>query len=95
MAHLCFPPATASASEAPLAAPALRLQAPSWRPTPGPLVTGLHPALAPVQYAVFGKVTAGDDVLRTFESLPTRRDGIFVMVRQPGHRAVVCHPRAA
>ncbi|RAL37642.1 hypothetical protein DM860_000336 [Cuscuta australis] len=31
------------------------------------------------QYAVFGKVTKGDDTLRKLEQLPTRREGIFVM----------------
>ncbi|XWS23217.1 hypothetical protein CRYUN_Cryun29cG0102100 [Craigia yunnanensis] len=32
------------------------------------------------QYAVFGKVTKGDETLRKLEELPTRREGIFVMV---------------
>ncbi|CAN6381678.1 unnamed protein product [Urochloa humidicola] len=31
------------------------------------------------QYAVFGRVTKGDDTLRKLEKLPTRREGIFVM----------------
>ncbi|GLJ51747.1 hypothetical protein SUGI_1099750 [Cryptomeria japonica] len=31
------------------------------------------------QYAVFGKVTKGDDTLKRLEELPTRREGIFVM----------------
>lgn len=31
------------------------------------------------QYAVFGKVTKGDETLRKLEELPTRREGIFVM----------------
>ncbi|CAL4980103.1 unnamed protein product [Urochloa decumbens] len=31
------------------------------------------------QYAVFGRVTKGDDTLRKLERLPTRREGIFVM----------------
>ncbi|KAH9709495.1 peptidyl-prolyl cis-trans isomerase CYP23 [Citrus sinensis] len=31
------------------------------------------------QYAVFGKVTKGDETLRTLEGLPTRKEGIFVM----------------
>ncbi|CAN6479280.1 unnamed protein product [Victoria cruziana] len=31
------------------------------------------------QYAIFGKVTRGDDTLRKLEELPTRREGIFVM----------------
>eukprot|EP01018_Ginkgo_biloba_P038137 Gb_41327 [translate_table: standard] len=31
------------------------------------------------QYAVFGKVTKGDETLRRLEELPTRREGIFVM----------------
>nr|GMD25803.1 peptidyl-prolyl cis-trans isomerase CYP23 [Ipomoea batatas]GMD28723.1 peptidyl-prolyl cis-trans isomerase CYP23 [Ipomoea batatas] len=31
------------------------------------------------QYAVFGKVTKGDETLRKLEQLPTRREGIFVM----------------
>ncbi|AQK45435.1 Peptidyl-prolyl cis-trans isomerase CYP23 [Zea mays] len=33
------------------------------------------------QYAVFGRVTKGDDTLTKLERLPTRREGIFVMVR--------------
>uniref|UniRef100_A0A2C9VUX6 Peptidyl-prolyl cis-trans isomerase n=1 Tax=Manihot esculenta TaxID=3983 RepID=A0A2C9VUX6_MANES len=32
------------------------------------------------QYAIFGKVTKGDDTLTKLEQLPTRREGIFVMV---------------
>ncbi|CAI9096633.1 OLC1v1032825C1 [Oldenlandia corymbosa var. corymbosa] len=31
------------------------------------------------QYAVFGKVTKGDETLKKLEELPTRREGIFVM----------------
>ncbi|CAI7858729.1 unnamed protein product, partial [Closterium sp. NIES-54] len=31
------------------------------------------------QYAVFGRVTAGDEVLARMEALPTRTEGIFVM----------------
>ncbi|KQJ87903.1 peptidyl-prolyl cis-trans isomerase CYP23 [Brachypodium distachyon] len=31
------------------------------------------------QYAVFGRVTKGDDTLRKLERLPTRKEGIFVM----------------
>ncbi|NP_001353939.1 Peptidyl-prolyl cis-trans isomerase CYP23 precursor [Zea mays] len=31
------------------------------------------------QYAVFGRVTKGDDTLTKLERLPTRREGIFVM----------------
>ncbi|KAK1290958.1 hypothetical protein QJS10_CPB18g01341 [Acorus calamus] len=31
------------------------------------------------QYAIFGKVTKGDDTLRKLEGVPTRREGIFVM----------------
>ncbi|RWW08938.1 hypothetical protein GW17_00027602 [Ensete ventricosum] len=31
------------------------------------------------QYAIFGRVTKGDDTLRKLEELPTRREGIFVM----------------
>ncbi|KDO82879.1 hypothetical protein CISIN_1g027035mg [Citrus sinensis] len=31
------------------------------------------------QYAVFGKVTKGDETLRKLEGLPTRKEGIFVM----------------
>lgn len=31
------------------------------------------------KYAVFGKVTKGDETLRKFEELPTRKEGIFVM----------------
>ncbi|KAK1379612.1 Peptidyl-prolyl cis-trans isomerase [Heracleum sosnowskyi] len=32
-----------------------------------------------VQYAIFGKLTKGDDTLKKLEQLPTRREGIFVM----------------
>ncbi|KAK4339277.1 hypothetical protein RND71_040739 [Anisodus tanguticus] len=31
------------------------------------------------KYAIFGKVTKGDETLRKLEQLPTRREGIFVM----------------
>ncbi|PIN24972.1 peptidylprolyl isomerase [Handroanthus impetiginosus] len=31
------------------------------------------------QYAIFGKVTKGDETLRKLEQVPTRREGIFVM----------------
>lgn len=31
------------------------------------------------QYAIFGKVTKGDETLRKLEQLPTHREGIFVM----------------
>ncbi|XP_022144529.1 peptidyl-prolyl cis-trans isomerase CYP23 [Momordica charantia] len=31
------------------------------------------------KYAIFGKVTKGDDTLKKLEELPTRREGIFVM----------------
>lgn len=31
------------------------------------------------QYAIFGKLTKGDDTLKNLEKLPTRREGIFVM----------------
>ncbi|KAH7515916.1 hypothetical protein FEM48_Zijuj10G0079000 [Ziziphus jujuba var. spinosa] len=31
------------------------------------------------EYAIFGKVTKGDDTLKKLEQLPTRREGIFVM----------------
>ncbi|XP_020099437.1 peptidyl-prolyl cis-trans isomerase CYP23 [Ananas comosus] len=31
------------------------------------------------EYAVFGRVTKGDDTLRKLEELPTRQEGIFVM----------------
>ncbi|PIA62619.1 hypothetical protein AQUCO_00200552v1 [Aquilegia coerulea] len=31
------------------------------------------------QYAIFGKLTKGDDTLRKLEQLPTRQEGIFVM----------------
>ncbi|KAG0565311.1 hypothetical protein KC19_8G180800 [Ceratodon purpureus] len=34
------------------------------------------------QYAVFGKVTKGDEVLSKLEELPTRKEGIFVMPLQ-------------
>lgn len=33
-----------------------------------------------IQYAIFGKVTKGDETLRKLEQLPTRKEGIFVMV---------------
>ncbi|KAF6175903.1 hypothetical protein GIB67_003391 [Kingdonia uniflora] len=32
------------------------------------------------EYAIFGKVTKGDETLTKLEQLPTRREGIFVMV---------------
>lgn len=32
------------------------------------------------QYAIFGRVTKGDETLQKLEQLPTRREGIFVMV---------------
>ncbi|KZV16078.1 Cyclophilin-like peptidyl-prolyl cis-trans isomerase family protein isoform 1 [Dorcoceras hygrometricum] len=32
------------------------------------------------QYAIFGKVTKGDETLRKLEQVPTRTEGIFVMV---------------
>lgn len=31
------------------------------------------------QYAIFGRVTKGDETLKYLEQLPTRREGIFVM----------------
>ncbi|KAJ4833468.1 cytochrome P450 monooxygenase 23 [Turnera subulata] len=31
------------------------------------------------KYAIFGKVTKGDETLRKLEQLPTRKEGIFVM----------------
>ncbi|KAA8529446.1 hypothetical protein F0562_033755 [Nyssa sinensis] len=31
------------------------------------------------QYAIFGRVTKGDETLKKLEELPTRREGIFVM----------------
>lgn len=31
------------------------------------------------KYAIFGKVTKGDETLRKLEELPTRREGMFVM----------------
>ncbi|GAV67506.1 Pro_isomerase domain-containing protein [Cephalotus follicularis] len=31
------------------------------------------------KYAIFGKVTQGDETLKKLEELPTRREGIFVM----------------
>lgn len=31
------------------------------------------------QYAIFGKVTKGDETLKKLEELPTRREGMFVM----------------
>lgn len=33
-----------------------------------------------LQYAIFGKVNKGDETLQKLEQLPTRREGIFVMV---------------
>lgn len=41
------------------------------------------------QYAIFGKVTKGDETLKKLEQLPTRREGIFVMVRFPFLSATV------
>lgn len=32
------------------------------------------------QYAIFGRVTKGEDTLKRLEEVPTRREGIFVMV---------------
>ncbi|CAI9779312.1 unnamed protein product [Fraxinus pennsylvanica] len=32
------------------------------------------------QYAIFGKVTKGDETLRKLEQLPTRKEGIFIML---------------
>ncbi|KAL2635767.1 hypothetical protein R1flu_007246 [Riccia fluitans] len=34
------------------------------------------------QYAVFGKVTKSYDTLVKLEELPTRKEGIFVMVKE-------------
>ena len=34
-----------------------------------------------LQYAVFGRMTHGEEVLIKMEELPTRRSGMFVMVR--------------
>mmetsp|Transcript_65402 Transcript_65402/g.206693 ORF Transcript_65402/g.206693 Transcript_65402/m.206693 type:complete len:174 (-) Transcript_65402:209-730(-) len=34
------------------------------------------------QYAVFGMLTKGDEVLTALEQLPTKREGIFVMPRE-------------
>ncbi|XP_078441414.1 cyclophilin-like peptidyl-prolyl cis-trans isomerase family protein [Wolffia australiana] len=31
------------------------------------------------QYAIFGRITRGDETLRKLEALPTRKEGIFVM----------------
>ncbi|XP_027097142.1 peptidyl-prolyl cis-trans isomerase CYP23 [Coffea arabica] len=31
------------------------------------------------QYAIFGKLTKGDETLRKLEQLPTKKEGIFVM----------------
>lgn len=33
-----------------------------------------------LQYAIFGKVTKGDETLKKLEQLPTHKEGIFVMV---------------
>ena len=55
-----------------------------------PLISS--PVAAP-QYAVFGKVTHGDDVLRQLESLQTKQEGMFVMVR--GLRGFVGGARVA
>ncbi|KAF4360889.1 hypothetical protein F8388_020042 [Cannabis sativa] len=43
------------------------------------------------EYAIFGKVTKGDETLKKLEQLPTRREGIFVMVElmkslEKGHK---------
>ncbi|XP_047322725.1 peptidyl-prolyl cis-trans isomerase CYP23-like [Impatiens glandulifera] len=34
------------------------------------------------EYAIFGKVTKGDETLRKLEEVPTRREGIFVMPKE-------------
>ncbi|KAK4741382.1 hypothetical protein SAY87_024970 [Trapa incisa] len=34
------------------------------------------------KYAIFGKVTKGDETLKKLEELPTRREGIFVMPQE-------------
>ncbi|OWM75955.1 peptidyl-prolyl cis-trans isomerase CYP23 [Punica granatum] len=34
------------------------------------------------KYAIFGKVTKGDETLKKLEQLPTRREGIFVMPKE-------------
>ncbi|CAL5188724.1 unnamed protein product [Lathyrus oleraceus] len=34
------------------------------------------------KYAIFGKVTKGDDTLTKLEQLPTRKEGIFVMPKE-------------
>lgn len=38
-------------------------------------------SLIRLQYAIFGKVTKGYDTLARLEELPTKKEGIFVMVR--------------
>lgn len=45
--------------------------------------------LIPLQYAVFGKLTKGDETLKKMEELPTRKEGMFVMVSCSGF--VICY----
>ncbi|GAU32409.1 hypothetical protein TSUD_220990 [Trifolium subterraneum] len=42
------------------------------------------------KYAIFGKVTKGDDTLAKLEQLPTRKEGIFVMVKARGRDGETC-----
>ncbi|RYR58657.1 hypothetical protein Ahy_A05g024539 isoform B [Arachis hypogaea] len=39
----------------------------------------LYADMSSFQYAIFGRVTKGDDTLKKLEQLPTRKEGIFVM----------------
>ncbi|XP_058777280.1 peptidyl-prolyl cis-trans isomerase CYP23 isoform X2 [Vicia villosa] len=41
------------------------------------------------KYAIFGKVTKGDDTLAKFEQLPTRTEGMFVMLGAEMERLMV------
>ncbi|KAL9680030.1 hypothetical protein QQ045_017903 [Rhodiola kirilowii] len=42
-------------------------------------IYGIWMSALSFQYAIFGKMTKGDETLRKLEELPTRREGMFVM----------------
>jgi cyclophilin family peptidyl-prolyl cis-trans isomerase len=44
------------------------------------MITNEMADMNPLQYAIFGRLTKGDETLKKLEQLPTRREGIFVMV---------------
>ena len=48
---------------------------------PRALLPVCAPCRAALQYAVFGRMTRGEEVLMKMEELPTRKSGMFVMVR--------------